>query len=462
MPQNRLGVAVQHAAGFGEEDALRATRDQLPTQLGFQAGEMMADRGLRDVQLIRGARQAAGLNDADEVAKLAQVHGRPLLLALCAAAWRAVDEFARLAEAYQAGAHSTRFPCIDKADDRNVTGTIRPIAFVPAQWRCAVAAALALLLLGGLLCAALAQSNAPDWPGTKPIRFEVVAAPGGLVDIVPRTLSNPLAASLGVPVVVENRPGAGGKVAGVVVARPEAAGHTLLATGSNLVVNQTLLPNPGFDYERDLAALSMVVTSKLLLVASPSFSANSITDVIALAKQKPKSVSIAISPIGTPNHLAAEMLAQFGGVDLNFVAYNGIAQAIPDLIAGRVDLAVAAISVLLPQVRSGALKALAVTSPQRYPLAPDIPTAAEAGLAERQMEGWVCVMTTGGTPGPIVARLDGEIAKALALPEVRDTFAKQRVEIAHMNPNQLEEFLRAEAVRFKKLLKNSRVSRASP
>jgi len=345
-----------------------------------------------------------------------------------------------------------------------VIGAIRPTKPASAQWRCATAARLALgaLLLGGLLCAARAQSGAPDWPGKKSIRFEVVAAAGGLVDMVPRTLSNPLAASIGVPVVVENRPSAGGNLAGTVVARAEPDGHTLLVTGSNLVVNPTLLPNPGFDYERDLVPVSMVVRSKLLLVASPSFPANSITDVIALAKQKPKSVSIAISPIGTPNHLAAEMLAQFGGVDLNFVAYNGIGQALPDLIAGRVDLGVAAISVLLPQVRSGALKALAVTSPQRYPLAPDIPTAAEAGLAELQIEGWICVMTTGGTPGPIVARLDGEIAKALALPEVRDNFAKQGVEIAHMNPNQLEEFLRAEAVRFKKLLKNSRVSRASP
>jgi tripartite-type tricarboxylate transporter receptor subunit TctC len=333
---------------------------------------------------------------------------------------------------------------------------------MPAQWRHAIAGSFTLLLLGGLLCAAWAQSGLADWPGTKPIRFEVVAAAGGLTDIVPRTLSNPLAASIGVPVVVENRPGAGGNVAAAVVARAEPDGHMLLVTGSNLVANQTLLPNPGFDYGRDLAPVAMVVKSKLLLVASPSFAANSITDVIALAKQKRKSVSIAISPIGTPNHLAAEMLAQFGGVDLNFVAYNGIGQALPDLIAGRIDLGIAAISVLLPQVRSGALKALAVISPQRYPLAPDIPTAAESGLAELQIDGWICVMTTGGTPDSIVARLDGEIAKALAAPEVRDSFAKQGVEIAHMNPNQLGEFLRAEAARFNKLLKNSRVSRASP
>jgi tripartite-type tricarboxylate transporter receptor subunit TctC len=374
------------------------------------------------------------------------------------------DEFARLAEAYQAKAHCTRFPCVDKADGRNVIATIRPTKPASARWRCAIAGRLALcaLLLGVLLCVTRAQSGEPDWPGTKPIRFEVIAAAGGLVDIVPRALSNSLAASIGVAVVVENRPGAGGNVAAAVVARAEPDGHTLLVTGSNLVVNPTLLPNPGFDYDRDLAPVSMVVASKLLLVASPSFPANTITDVIALAKQKPKSVSIAISPIGTPNHLAAEMLAQFGGIDLNFVAYNGIAQALPDVIAGRVDLAVAAISVLLPQVRSGALKALAVTSSQRYPLARDIPTAAEAGLAELRIDGWICVVTTGGTPAPIVARVDQEIAKALAAPEIRDAFAKQGVEIAHMNPNQLGEFLRAEAARFSSLLKNSRVSRASP
>jgi tripartite-type tricarboxylate transporter receptor subunit TctC len=347
-------------------------------------------------------------------------------------------------------------------DERNVIGTSRSATLAPAQRRWVIAVRLALVSLCGLFCVAGAQSGVPDWPGTKPIRFEVVAAPGGLVDIVPRTLSNHLAASLGVPMVVENRPGAGGNVAAVVVARAEPDGHTLLTTGSNLVVNQTLLPNPGFDYERDLAPVSMLVKSKLLLVASPSFPANSITDVIALAKQKPKSISIAISPIGTPNHLAAEMLAQFGDVDLNVVAYNGIGQALPDLIAGRVDIGFAAISVLLPQVRNGALKALAVTSAQRYPLAPDIPTAAEAGLAGLQIDGWIGVMTTGGTPEPIVARLDGEIVKALAAPEIRDTFAKQGVEIAHMNPNQFGALLQAEAARFRALLKNSRVSRAAP
>jgi tripartite-type tricarboxylate transporter receptor subunit TctC len=318
------------------------------------------------------------------------------------------------------------------------------------------------VLLGTFMAAAPALSGPPDWPGTAPLRFEVTASAGGLTDIVPRLLASYLAASIGVPVLVENRPGAGGNIAATIVAKAAPDGHTLLSTGSNQSVNPTLLPNPGFDYERDLVPVSMTVVAKMLLVAAPSFAAGNITDVIAMAKQKPKSVSIAISTIGTPNHLGAEMLGQYGNIDLTFVPYDGIAQAIPDLAAGRVDLAVGAMPSLLPQVRAGALKALAVTSTQRSPIAPEIPTAAEAGLPELQIDAWICFMGTGGTPAPIVAQLDEEIAKALAVPEVRDAFARQGVEIYHMGPHQLGEFLLAEASRFGALLAHSRVKGATP
>ncbi len=318
------------------------------------------------------------------------------------------------------------------------------------------------LLLAISLCAAQAASDARDWPAAKPIRFEVSAAAGGLIDLVPRQLSNDLSASIGVPVVVEDRPGAGGNIAAGLVARAEPDGHMLLVTGSNQAVSPTLLPNPGFDYEIGLVPVSMLVASKMLLVASPSFPARNITDLVEIARQKPKSVSIAISAIGTPNHLAAEMIAQFGDIDLTFVPYDSVGQAIPDLIAGRVDLTVAALSSLLPQVRSGALRALALTSPQRSPLAPEIPTAAEAGMPELQIDGWICVLTTGGTPTPIVERLDQEIAKVLALPQVRDAFAKQGVETFHMDPNRLGKFLQAEAARFRGLLMHSSVRRPLP
>jgi len=328
------------------------------------------------------------------------------------------------------------------------------------KWDMVHRVALYSLLLGNLVCAAQAASGAESWPGTKPLKFEVIAGAGGLIDFVPRELSSYLSASIGVPVVVENRPGAGGNIAAAVVARAAPDGHTLLVTSTNQAVNPTLLPNPGFDYERDLVPVSMVVSAKLLLVASPSFPAKNITDVIAIAKQKPNSVSIAFPAIGSPNHLGAEMLAQFGDIDLIFVPYDSTAQAVPDLMANRIDLEVGAISTLLPLVRSGALKALAVISPQRSVFAPEIPTSAEAGLPELQIDNWFCIMATGGTPAPIIARLDEEIAKVLALPEVRDAFAKQGVEIFHMGPQELGKFLQSEAVRFGSLLAHSRLKGA--
>jgi tripartite-type tricarboxylate transporter receptor subunit TctC len=316
---------------------------------------------------------------------------------------------------------------------------------------------MSIFLLASLIGAAHTASATENWPGTKPLKFEVIAAAGGLIDFVPRELSNALSASIGVPVVVENRPGAGGNIAAGAVAKAAPDGHTLLVTSTNLAVNPTLLPNPGFDYARDLAPVSMVVSAKMLLVAAPAFPAKNITDVIAIAKQKPKSVSIAISVIGTPLHLAAEMLAQYGNVDLTLVPYDTITQALPDVMANRVDLAVGAISTMLPQVRRGALKALAVISPQRSPLAPEIPTSAEAGLPALQIDNWICIMTTGGTPAPVIARLDLEIGKALALPAIRDAFAKQGVDIVHMSPQQFGKFLHSETGRFNSLLEHTQL-----
>jgi tripartite-type tricarboxylate transporter receptor subunit TctC len=316
------------------------------------------------------------------------------------------------------------------------------------------------ILLGSLLLAAHA-APAENWPGTRPVKFEVTAGAGGLIDFVPRELSDPLSAALGVPVVVENRPGAGGNIAAGIVAKAEPDGHTLLVTGSNQAVNPTLLPDPGFDYKRDLVPVSMVVRAKMMLVASPAFSAKNITDLIAMAKQKPNSVSIAISPIGTPNHLGAEMLTQYGHADLIFVPYDTIAKSMVDLMANRVDLAVGAVSSVMPLVRVGKLKAVAVLAPQRSPLAPEIPTSAEAGLAAMQIDGWICIMVTGGTPAPVIARLDREIVNALAVPQVQAAFAKQGIEDYHMDPQQLGTFLDAEAARYSDLLKHSRVKATS-
>ena len=316
---------------------------------------------------------------------------------------------------------------------------------------------LRIALLTGAVLFTSPPVRAQTWPLQKPIRIEVVSAAGGLTDTVPRFLSKYLTASMGQAVIVENRPGAGGNIAAGIVAKAEADGHTLLSTGLNQAVNPTLLPNPGFDYERDLVPVSMAVGTKMLLVASPMFPGKNIADVIRMSKEKPKSISMAISPIGTPNHLGAEVLAQLPDIELTFVPYGGIGPATADLIAGRVDLAIGALPSLLPQIQAGTLKALAVTSTQRSALAPDIPTSAEAGLPGLLIDAWICFMGTGGTPAPIIARLDEEMGKALALPEVREAFAKQGVEIMHMGPQELGQFLKSEASRFGNVLKNSRV-----
>lgn len=313
------------------------------------------------------------------------------------------------------------------------------------------------VLLAGIACVTATSVQAQSWPQQKAIKIQVIAAAGGLIDFTPRLIGKYLSPIIGEPVIVENRPGGGGNIASAVVAKAEPDGHTLLVTGSNQAVNPTLLPDPGFDYERDLVPISMIVGAKMLLVTSPDFPANSIADVIRMSKEKPRSLSIAISPIGTPNHLGAEMLAQLPDIKLTFVPYGGIAQSTADLIAGRVDMAVAALPSVLPQVQAGKLKALAVTSSRRSELAPDIPTTTEAGLPGMQIDAWIALMGTGGTPAPVIAKIDEEIAKVLVMPEVRDSFAKQGVEILHMGPDELGRFLKSEATRYSSLLKNSQV-----
>ena len=313
-----------------------------------------------------------------------------------------------------------------------------------------------------LACAAAligaAPGRAQDWP-QRPLKIMVIAAPGGLPDAMARLVAKHLTTALGQPVVVENRPGAGGNMAAQAVAKAAPDGYTLLLTGTNQAVNPTLIPDAGFDYDRDLAPLSMVAEANMLLVAHPSLAANNVGDLIALAKRQPNSVSIAISPIGTPNHLGAELLAQMAGIDLTVVPYAGIGPATPDLLAGRVHIAISAIPSMHPHVVAGTMKALAVTRPVRSPLVPEIPTVSESGLPGFDVNAWVCLMTTGGTPAPIIVRLNAEVRKMMLLPEVRDSFAKQGLEPSTMSPGELGAYIKSEGAKWANVLKNAKVKK---
>ena len=320
------------------------------------------------------------------------------------------------------------------------------------------------LVLAVLPCFAVASAVAqtgPAGPGqswpARPVRIIVINAPGGLPDIAARVVAANLSKAIGQPVVVENRPGAGGNIAASFVVKSPPDGHTLLLTGINQSINPTLLPNPGFDYKNDLAAVTLIAEGNMLLLANTALPANNVVELIALAKKKAGAISIAIAPIGSPNHIGAEMLSQMTGTEIVMAMYQGIAPAMPDLVSGRVDIAIAAIGPGLPLVRAGKLKALGVTRLTRTALAPDIPTLHESGLPGFDLNTWVCLMTTGGTPKAVVERLNAEIRKLMALPEVRDSLAKQGAEASTSTPEQLEAYIRAEAVKWAGVLKNAKL-----
>jgi tripartite-type tricarboxylate transporter receptor subunit TctC len=311
-----------------------------------------------------------------------------------------------------------------------------------------------------LACMAVAYGTVPalaqDWP-QRPIKIVIGIAPGGLIDVMGRIIATHLSTSLGQPVIVENRPGAGGNIAAKVVATSTPDGYTLLLTGNNHAVNPTLLPNSGFDY-KSFRPIAMIAQANMVLVASNSLPANNITELVALAKRNPKSISIAISPVGTPNHLGAELLAQMAEIDLTLVPYQGVGLAIPDLITNRVQLAIGAISSVLPYISDGSLKALAVTRPLRSALAPNVPTTAESGLPNFDVNAWICLMAPGGTPVSITERLNTEIRKIITLPEVRATFEKQGAELVSMSTSDLAIFIKSETEKWANVLKQMKAN----
>lgn len=313
-----------------------------------------------------------------------------------------------------------------------------------------------LWLSMGLGNALPALSAEPAWP-TKPIKLLVIAAPGGLPDIVARTLGQQLQRNLGQAVVVENRAGAGGNIATDAVAKAMPDGHTLLITGNNHAVNPVLIPNPGFDYEKDLMPVAMLAESNMVLVSSNAFAAKNIQELIALAKSKPGGVSFAISPIGTPNHLGGELLMKLADIDLNIIPYKGIGAAMPDLLSGQVDLAISSLPAVLPLIKAGKLKAISVSRSFRSPLAPEIPTSAEMGLRGFEVNAWICLMSTGGTPDFIVQRLSKEVRIAFATPSVQQQLLQQGIEPMVSTPEELSTFIRAESQKWTAVLKTAKL-----
>ncbi len=288
----------------------------------------------------------------------------------------------------------------------------------------------------------------------KPVRIIVSYPAGGANDIVARSVGQKFSELFGAGFPIDNRSGAGGTIGADVAAKAPPDGYTLLMAAGAHTLAPSLYRKLPYDIARDFAPISISAKSAYLLVAHPSVPVNSVKELIALARAKPGVLNYASSGVGAPPHLSGEMFNSLANVKLTHVAYKGDAPAIIDLLGGHVDLAFISISAVSPYVKSGRLKALAVTSAQRTPVMPDLPTIAEAGgLTEFDISTWWGLLAPAGTPADTVNKLSAAMAKVVGMPDIKARFSELGVEAAADTPEQFGAFIKSEIQKFAKLAK---------
>ena len=299
-------------------------------------------------------------------------------------------------------------------------------------------------------------TNAQSWPA-KPIRLVAPFAPGGGPDVIGRLLGNRFTESLGQPVLVENRPGAGGNVGAEFVARSLPDGYTLLITTSAIAINVSLYAKLGFSPTRDLAPVSLVATAPLVLITHPSVPARSTRELIALAKKaKQGGLNYSSSGSGTTTHLAGVLLGTQAGVELTHVPYKGSAPAVGAVLGGEVDFGFVGLFTAQPLVKAGKLRAIGLTSARPSPAWPDVPTLG-ATLPGYEMPIWYPLFAPAGTPDPVVNRAWQEVVRALKHPDMRSALERDGAEPVGGTPAELAQFLVREIDRFGKLVRLSGV-----
>jgi len=294
-----------------------------------------------------------------------------------------------------------------------------------------------------------AQSSYPN----RPVRLVAPFAPGGPVDVVARLLAPKLSEGLGQQFYVENHPGASGNIGTALVAKAPADGYTVLVISSTLVVNPSLFEKLGFDTEKDLAPISLVGVSPQILLVHPAVQAINLKELIAWVKASPGRHSYAHAGLGTPGYLAGEMLKQAFGLDLVAVSFNGGGPAITSTIGGHTPVLFTSISTAAGHVKQGTVRALAVTGAQRSPALPDVPTLAESGAADQESDIIVGLLVPGGTPPEIVERLNREIVKVVAMPDVRARLAALGFEPIGSTPRAFAERIRWEIDKWAKVIR---------
>jgi len=315
---------------------------------------------------------------------------------------------------------------------------------------------LTLLATGLMLTAGAAHAQA-TWP-SQPIKFVVSQSAGGSIDIAARLIGQKLGDALGRAVVIDNRAGANGMIAGEAVARAND-GHTFLMTSpSALTINQHIYKKVPYETLRDFAPVTQTTSISFLLVVPTASPYKSVAELVAAAKARPGVVRYASAGIGNQSQLAAELLADAAGVDFLHVPYKGEAPAINDLLGGQVDFIFGTMPALLAQVKAGKLRALAVGQTQRSAAAPDIPSMAEAGYPGVGVSGWTGIVAPAGTPAPVLKRLQEEVAKVLAMPDVRETLSKAGADPVGSSPEQFAAFIRSETVKWGAAVKRAGIT----
>ena len=312
----------------------------------------------------------------------------------------------------------------------------------------------AALAMGTLAIAAIARgASAQGWP-SRPIRIIVPFGLGGSADVAGRFLAEQLAQSLGQPVVIENRPGAGGTIGADAVARATPDGYTLLLMSNTHTANETLLPNRPYVLMRDLAPVAFINVAHHVLAVHPSLPANSLQELIAYAKANPGKIDYASSGPGTPYHIAGEVFRARAGIEITHIPFRGSNEARTALIAGQVPMMFDAIPTMAEQARAGSVRALATTGPQRSPLLPDVPAIAET-YPGFEIDTWWGLIAPAGTPRDVVARLNAAYVAALESPDVKTRFAGMMAEPVPTTPEQFGDLMRREHARYESVVKAS-------
>jgi len=300
-----------------------------------------------------------------------------------------------------------------------------------------------------------AGALAQGWP-EKPVRFIVGFTPGGPSDILARALGQKLADLRGQQVVIENRPGAGGNIAAELVAKSAPDGATwLLGNNSILATNQSLYRSLGYDPVKDFAPVALVAIQPNILVVNPDVPASSVKELIALAKARPGELNYASSGSGAAAHLAGELFKAMTGVDMVHVPYKGAQPALTDVIAGQAQLMFATSASVIPYIKAGRLRALAVTTARRSAAVPELPTLSEAGVPGFEAITWHGVVVPGATPAPLVERLNRDIVEVLRLPDLRERLESLGAEVAAGTPRDFADYIAREIPKWTKVVKDS-------